>query len=308
MPATQVLSGVGRISRPNGSMLGAVKRLVLNAMRVLPDGLLINLLFLENFKRLPDFRNPRTFNEKVNWRKLYQRDERFIAFSDKIAAKGEVARLVGDRHIIRSLWTGARPEDIPFDELVPPYVIKTSHGCGGHFFVRSVANINRHEIERSLNEQLKRVPGALHREWAYRFIPPRILVEQLLALPDGSSPNDYKFFVYHGVVHFVQVDESRFGRHRMAFLDRDWTKLPFTKANPQISGEIARPEHLDLMIELAETIGREFDFARIDFYDIPSGVFFGEVTLYPAGGFGQFHPDEWDELFGRPWKIEGQGL
>ena len=101
------------------------------------------------------------------------------------------------------------------------------------------------------------------------------------------------------------MDTNRFGSHKMAYFDHMWNKLPFIKGTktPQIEENVLKPTHYDLMIELAEKIGSQFDFVRVDFYDTAEGVFFGEATFYPGGGFGRFYPAEWDEIFGRPWKI-----
>jgi len=284
-------------------LFSALKSMAHSFVRPLPDSLVIQLLFLRKFGRLPDFKNPKTFNEKINWRKLYQRDPRFIVFADKIDAKTEVSGLIGETHIVPTLWSGDDPSSIPYDSLTPPFVIKTSNGCGGHLFIRKKEDLNKEKAEAFLRKQLGSVYGTQHREWAYQRIKPRILVERMLEMPDGTIPNDVKLFVYHGKVHFFQIDTSRFGKHKMAFLDRDWNKLPFTKGHPQIDEALPKPQHYALLIELAEKIGALFDFARVDFYDLPSGVYFGEVTFYPAGGFGRFYPEEWDENFGSPWQI-----
>ncbi len=285
-------------------MLKAMTReMLFSLIRPLPDRAAIQILLVRKFKRLCDFQNPITFNEKINWRKLYQRDPRLSVFADKIAVKREIARLVGEQYVVPTLWHGERPEDIPFESLKPPYVIKTNHGWNDAVFIRSKDGIDKKKIAAKMKKALRRDHGRANRERAYRGIKPEILVEKMLQTPDGGTPNDYKFFVYHGKAHFVQVDSNRFGEHKMAFFGRDWNKLPFTKGNLQIEGDVPKPLHYDLMIELAEKIGAQFDFVRVDFYDLPEGVFFGETTFYPAAGFGRFYPDEWDEIFGRPWKI-----
>ena len=281
-----------------------IKEFVYFLLWPLPDRLAIQVLFARKFKRLCDFRSPKTFNEKLNWRKLYQRDPRFAVFADKLAVKSEVAALIGAQYVIPTLWSGERPEDIPFESLDPPYVVKTNHGWNDAVFVRAKGDLNVPQIRKKIKAALKSRHGHKNREWAYSRIKPMALVERMLQVPNGDVPEDYKFFVYHGRVHFVQKDAGRFGNHEMAFFDRDWNKLPFTKGNPQIKGDVPQPAHYDLMIELAEKIGALFDFVRVDFYDLPQGVYFGETTFYPAAGFGRFYPDEWDEAFGRPWETE----
>lgn len=272
-------------------------------LKMLPDYVAIQLMYLKNFGRLANLKNPKTFNEKVNWRKLYQHDPRFPLFADKLTAKMEVAKIISEEHIIPTLWVGEKPEDIPFETLSFPYVIKSNNGYGDNIFIRTEEDIDKEKIIWNFREQAKAPHFLLTREWGYKDIPNKIIVERMLKTPNEDTPNDYKFFVYHGIVHFVQMDAGRFGDHKMAFFDRSWEKLPFTKGSPQIEKEIPRPTHYKIMIELAEKIGALFDFVRLDFYDLPSGVFFGEATFYPAGGFGIFRPNEWDVKFGEPWII-----
>ena len=286
------------------SRIDQIKTVVRHLHHIIPDGLLVRVQHRRYLGFFPDLKNPVTFNEKLNWRKLYQRDPRFIDYSDKIKVKPIVASIIGEEYIIPTLWEGVSPDDIPFDILEPPYIIKTNHRSGSTFFITNKNDIPRVEICKALKYEMKDAYGGPKGEWAYRYIQPKILAERLLEMPDGRIPNDYKFFVYSGRVHFVQIDTARFGDHKMAFMDRNWIKLPLTKGYPQITDDIPKPCHYDLMVELAEKIGTSFDFARVDFYDIPSGVFFGEVTFYPAAGFGEFYPSEWDEIFGEPWKIK----
>jgi hypothetical protein len=246
------------------------------------------LLFFRKFRRIANFKNPKSFNEKINWRKLYQHDARIITYADKLAVKDEIAKLIGEQYVIPTLWSGDNANDIPFEILTPPYVIKTNHGCGDAVFVRNKSDVDEAAICKKITASNNKKYGVERREWAYQHIKPKILVERMLITPEGCSPDDYKFFVYDGKVHFVQYDTGRGASHEMAFFDRQWNKLPFTKGHPRIERDVPKPLHYDLMIELAERAGSQFDFVRMDFYDTPSGVFFGEATFYPAGGLGGF--------------------
>ncbi len=119
-------------------MTGIITQPVRESLRnLLPDYIAVNLLYYRVFRRLPDLKHPKTFNEKIAWRKLYQHNPLFPLFSDKLAVKAEIARLIGERHIIETLWSGDTPEAIPFDDLAPPYVVKVNHSTGGSLFVRT---------------------------------------------------------------------------------------------------------------------------------------------------------------------------
>ena len=269
----------------------------------LPDHAAVNLMYLCSFRRLPNLTHPRTLNEKIAWRKLNQHNPQFRIFADKIAVKAEIAKLIGEQHIVETLWVGSNPEDIPFDRLEPPYVIKVNHSCGGNVFIRTAQDIHRNEIVASMRRQLAFPHGHTYREWAYLGIPHKVMVERMVEMPGDDIPEDYKFFTYHGHVHFVQVDRHRFREHRQNLYDREWNPLPVKYISPPTSEPIPKPANLSQMIDLAEKIGAQFDFVRVDLYSPPQGILFGEVTFYPNGGLNAFTPNEWDTRFGEPWKI-----
>lgn len=264
-------------------------------------------MYFVKFRRFANLREPRTFNEKINWRKLHQRDPRFTLFADKVAVKDEIARLIGAEHLIPTLWIGERPEDIPFDELVPPYVLKVNHGSGGHIFIRRPEDVDREKIRAALSGLLRHSHGRAAREWAYYDIPRKIIVERMLDLFGDDDPEDYKFFVYHGRIHFVQLGFNRLVSRKKAYYDRDWNKLPIATVRINVERPIPRPANWDKMIEIAEKIGSLFDFARVDLYSVAGKVYFGETTFYPNGGYARRSPEVWDLKFGEPWKLPGPG-
>ncbi len=269
----------------------------------LPDYAAVNLVYFRCFRRLPNLRHPRTLSEKIAWRKLYQRDPLFTIFSDKLAVKGEIAKLIGAQHIIETLWVGGNAEDIPFDALKPPYAIKVNHSSGRHVFIRTAQDINRRRIVASMHEQLGRMHGRRYRQWAYLGIPHKVIVERMIQMPGGDIPEDYKFFTYHGRVHFIELDCDGFRGYRRSLYDREWNLLPVRLNYPPILEPVSKPENLGEMINLAEKVGAQFDFVRVDLYSPPQGILFGETTFYPEAGFGRFFPSNWDFIFGEPWKI-----
>jgi hypothetical protein len=267
----------------------------------------VRAMYVRAFGVEPDLATPQSFNEKINWRKLYQRDPRFTLFSDKFAVKDVVSRIVGPRCAPETLWLGSDPAALPFDRLRPPYVIKPTHGWGGHVFVRGEIGGRGPEIVEAMRRLMSINHAAKHREWGYRHIPPRVMVERMIETADGKLPNDYKFYVYHGQVHFINVDIDRYSGHWRTVHDRDWRILPVMLGHPAPAVAPARPARLAEMIAMAEAIGAAFDFVRIDLYDAPAGILFGEATFYPGAGLMAFEPAAWDRIFGAPWKIMGAG-
>jgi len=282
------------------NIVGKVYRSVMDR---LPDYVLINLTYFRTFRRLPNLRHPRTFTEKIAWRKLYQHNPQFPIFADKVAVKAEIANLIGEQHIIETLWVGDNPEDIPFDALKPPYVIKVNHSSGGNVFIRTAQDIKKDKIVASMRGQLGFSHAHRSREWGYLGIPHKVLVERMVEMPGDDVPEDYKFFAYHGRVHFIEVDYDRFKGHKRNLYDREWNLLPVKLKFPPTSKAICKPVNLGEMINLAEKIGAQFDFVRVDLYSPPQGILFGEVTFYPYSGLQRFIPKDWDNKFGEPWKI-----
>jgi TupA-like ATPgrasp len=269
----------------------------------LPDWIAVRLFYFHAFGRFPNLAKPLTFNEKIAWRKLYQPNARFKLFADKLAAKAEIARIVGEDRVIKTLWSGEDPDNIPYDTLTPPYVIKTNHGYGGHFFIYTRADIDKATIAATLREGLARSHAHHWREWGYLGISPKILIEEMLVNDNGEVQYDYKFFVYHGRVHFIQAIYSRYTGIKRNFYDRDWVPVPVEYEYPSDAGARPPPKRLSELMSVAETIGAEFDFARVDLYETSAGVKVGELTFYPVAGVGQFRPYEWDRKFGEPWVL-----
>lgn len=283
------------------ALLSVLKRTTLSNIRKIPsDRWCIILEYLIETGRWPNLRSPRGFNEKINWRKLHQRDPRFTVFTDKLTAKIEIAKIIGEKHIVPTLWSGTRPEDIPFDRLQPPYLIKTNHRSGGTLFIERGDIIDRDAIIAHVRPLLAKKYWR-RREWAYYGIAPQVFVERKLETRQGKIPEDYKFYVYHGKVHFVHVEYERCGEVAESYHDAEWRFLPITKGVPPVPGPYPRPQRLAEMIAIAERIGAQFDFVRVDLYGFDAGVFFGETTFYPAAGYSPVNPREWECTFGAPW-------
>jgi hypothetical protein len=254
--------------------------------------------------RIPNLWNPRTFNEKIQWMKLFNRDPRMPIYANKIAVKQLVAEKIGEHWIIPTLWSGDNPANIPFAKLSPPYVIKTNQGSGTNYFVYTVADIRPDEIRDVMAGRLQSNQGLYFHEWHYLAITPGILIEPILDV-HGEIPPDFRFFVFSGKVHFIQYDRATDCGYR-PFFDTNWQQQPFSFEHRRIGSvppEIPRPPHLSEMISAAEEIGGEFSFARVDLYDVPQGPKFGEVTFAPGAGHSVFNPPEIDRLFGDLWKL-----
>jgi TupA-like ATPgrasp len=250
--------------------------------------------------RLVGLRRPLTFNEKVIFQKLFNRDPRMPPLVDKVAVKPLVAAKLGQEWITPTLFAGRSLPTIEKRNWQRPYVIKPNHRSGAVLFVRPGDQLNWPATEQKCDSWVSNIYGQHKHEWAYREITPMILVEECLG--GDTSPADYKFFVFGGRVEIIQVDTGRFSTHRRSMYNRQWEKLPFSLKYPADPTNIAEPANLRCMIEAAEELGNDWDFVRVDLYEIETGPRFGEMTFYPDSGRGQFDPPKYDSVLGQMWR------
>ncbi|HRZ56526.1 MAG TPA: ATP-grasp fold amidoligase family protein [Candidatus Paceibacterota bacterium] len=254
----------------------------------------------------PWLRRPRSFEEKVNARMLFDRDPRWTTMSDKLRVRTWVAGKCGSDILIPLLWSGAKPDDIPFDVLPRQCVLKTNHGCGYTIIVNDIAQLDRSRARRQLERWLGEnfchdyVVGAA---WAYRNIQPVVMVESFIG--DGqNAPLDYKFFVFDGKVEVFKVDFDRFRDHSVLFFDRDCRACQVhEKGLRRYSGSVDLPENIGEMIDVAETLANGIDFIRVDLFSVRGRVYFGEMTCYPSGGAGPWLPESFDFMLGSKWRL-----
>jgi hypothetical protein len=254
-----------------------------------------------HFGVYPSLIRPRTFNEKVLHRMVFDRRPVLIQLQDKYAVRGYVREKIGEHVLPRLYWVTNTPADIPFEALPNQFVVKASHGSEWVCLVPDKTSVKTQELVDKCTYWLSGNYYWANREWAYKDIEPRIMVEEFISDGSGPAPIDYKFYVFGGRVHMIQVDTGRFVDHRRDLYTGSWDRLEVTTAYEPIGG-VPRPPHLDEMITCAEKLGEGLDFLRVDLYDAGK-VYFGELTLYPAAGGEEFTPEEWNRHLGGLWDL-----
>jgi hypothetical protein len=257
-----------------------------------------------------DLKNPTSFNHKINWKKVFDRNPLLILTADKYAARGYVEKILGfdeaSKILIPLYSVTEDAESIPFDELPENFVVKPNHGCKMHLFVRGDKLEQKEKIICSATKWLKMRYGLYNYEWAYRHIKPKILVEQLLETPDGSLPLDYKFYCFRGKCKLIRVSENRFtDGDSSCYFDLNWNRMPIH--NPGYNDSTSnyeKPANLTSLIAVAEKLSVEFDAVRIDLFNIDGQVYFGEFTHYDAAGLARFEPESFDFSLGANWEIQ----
>ncbi len=265
-------------------------------------------LFEERVGYKPDFENPTTFNEKINWKKINDRNPLLPITADKILVRDYILKKFGSKTaediLIPILYKSKEPELIPFSDFKTGFVVKANHGSGTNILVDNESKISKKDIIINCNQWLNESYGYDKAEWLYQRIDPKILVEKLMKDNEGNIPNDYKFYVFHGKCKYVHVDFDRFENHTRSFFDpNSWSLLPISLKFD--SGKsVKKPKRLNEMVKIAEEIGEDFDFVRVDLYEIDGSVFFSEITHYPGSGMEKFIPAEYDKIFGSKWRLD----
>jgi len=252
----------------------------------------------------PNLLRPKSFSEKIQYRKLFDRRPALVQFTDKFAVRNYVRQKLGNEVLTALYHLTDDADDIPFETLPKSFVIKPTHGCGWIEIVRDKELVNRVLLKERCSRWLSTNFLYTAGEWAYGQVTPRLIVEELLDDGDGSIPWDYKFFVFHGRVEFLSVDVDRFGVHRRNMYDRDWNRLDFGFQRAGTEHPLPRPSRLDDMIRCAEILAGDFDFLRIDLYQPGERIVFGEITATPASGLEPFWPGGTDRRIGDLWKMK----
>jgi hypothetical protein len=262
----------------------------------------VRAAYIKAHGRAPDLVRPRRFSEKMQWRKLFDLDPRYAIFCDKLATRRFIADRLGEAVLPPLLWSGA-PDEIPFDRLAPPYVLKSTHGSGHVVMVTADDVADREAMRAQGGSWLGRDHGAEYDEPGYSAVPRLLLVERAVTGPAGERPTEVRFFLFDGEIAVINTVFIEDGRVRNgAFHRPDWTRLDwhFTRF---VDRPFPPPHHFKEMARMARLLGAGFDHIRIDFYDGGERFWVGEMTLYSWSGHVTFNPDEADFALGDAWRL-----
>jgi len=271
--------------------------------RIIPEKYFIRHNYKKVFGEYPNLNNPQTFNEKLQWKKLYDRRDIYTTIADKYAVRKYIADRIGDQYLVPIYGVYDEVNKIPFDELTKPCIIKPTHLSNRVKIVRDINNLDLDEIKKECKNWLEENFYYYGKEWQYKNIEPQIIIEKLLIDDIGDLPLDYKFHCFNGNVYSIQVDIGRFRKHKRNFYDKNWNLLTYRLIYEK-GKNIRKPPNLTKMIELAQILSRDFNYIRVDLYNINKQIYFGELTETPESGFGKFFPTQMDNIWGNQLIIE----
>ncbi len=266
-----------------------------------PDKVYLKIIYRSKFGRKLDLKNPQTYNEKLQWLKLYDHKEIYTTLVDKQLVKKYVSNIIGEEYIIPTLASYNSFDEIDFGELPDKFVLKTTHDSGGVVICTDKATLDIQETKKVLTSHLKKSFFYQGREWPYKNINPKLIAEKYMVDESGYELKDYKFFCFNGTAKamFIASDRGMCNEEtKFDFYDMEFNHLPFTNGHPNSTKNIKKPKSFDKMKQLAEILSKDIPQVRVDFYDINGKIYFGEMTFFHWGGFVPFEPEFWDYEFG----------
>lgn len=272
---------------------------------LLPDKYFIKLKWYG--RRMPyklNLRKPKTYSEKLQWIKLYDRNPLYTTLVDKYRVKAYVEERIGSEHVIPLLGAWDSVDDIEWDKLPEQFVLKVNHDCGGQVICKDKSKLDIERTKEKLKIAFKKNYYFEGREWPYKNVQPKVFAEAYMEDEYGEL-RDYKFFCFDGVVKamFIATERNSGEEVKFDFFDADFNHLPFTQGHPNAPILPAKPKGFEEMKALAAKLSKGLKEVRVDFYDVNGHVYFGEFTFFHLGGIVEFHPVEWDYTFGEWIKL-----
>ncbi len=268
------------------------------SLRFLPDTWYIQLNYFAHFKRFCNLKNPSTYNEKLNWLKLYDKNPLYTRIVDKYEAKQYVAELIGDQYIIPTLGVWDNFDDIDFDALPDQFVLKCTHDSEGLVIVKDKKKLDIAAAKAKIEAALEQNFYYIGREWPYKNVKPRIIAEKYMEDHVDGELRDYKFFCFDGEPKMMFVASERASSVKFDYFDLNFAHQDIRQKYPNADKPIRKPATFIQMIELSRKLSNGFPHVRVDFYEVDGKLYFGELTFYHFSGFIPFQPEKWDRVFG----------
>ncbi|XLS28029.1 ATP-grasp fold amidoligase family protein [Flavobacteriaceae bacterium M23B6Z8] len=270
-------------------------------MKFLPPEFYVKIYYEYYTGKKLNLENPKEFNEKIQWLKVYYKPKILNTLVDKHAVKAYVKEKIGEKYLNETLAVFDKVGDVNFDALPDQFVIKGVHGCHFNLIVEDKSKMDVFKSRLKLFKWMHKnqyYRGGL--EWAYKDVKPRLLAEKYLSEMGKGAISDYKFYCFDGEPRFLQIDLERGNEaNQRCFYDVDWKKTDFNKgAVATYEGTLEKPENFEEMVTVARKLADKFPFVRVDLYNINGRIVFGEMTFYPGDGRIDFTPDRYNKIVG----------
>ncbi len=290
---------------------------LMGLLRFIPDEAFLRLMYRVRMSEKLDLDNPKTFNQKLQWLKLYDRKDIYSSLVDKYEVKKYVSSLIGDEYVVDTYGIYDKFSDIDFNRLPQSFAIKCTHDSGGLYVCRNKQEFDLELAKKKISRSLRLNYYWVGREWPYKNVIPRIMVEKYLEQNlnnnseiDKNGLIDYKFYCFNGVPKFLYISQGleKHETARIDFLSCEWERMPFSRRDYRHFEKLpARPSKLDEMKRIAEILSKGISFVRVDFYYVKNHIFFSELTLFPGSGYTKIYPEQYDACIGEMLNLDMVG-
>lgn len=263
-------------------------------LNFMPDKPYLKMVYWAETGKKLNLDNPSSYNEKLQWLKLYDRKPEYSTYVDKYEVRSYIRETIGDEYLIPLIGVYNSFEEINWDALPKQFVLKCTHGSGSNIICTDKNKLDIKIVKKKINKWMKKNWYWFGREWPYKNLKPRIIIEKYLQ----DNIIDYKFMCFHGEPKIIQVHQNRQSNHTLDFYDTNWNKTEIRRYRNVSNDILPRPKCFDEMLSIAKKLSKNEIHVRIDLFEVNGKVYFSEKTYYSASGFSLFEKDEYDELLG----------
>lgn len=259
-----------------------------NYLSFIPDETFLKMKYKLMMGTKLDLENPKTFNEKLQWLKLHDRNPEYTKMVDKYEAKEYVANIIGKEYIIPTLGVWDKFDDIDFDALPNEFVLKPTHTSGNVFICKDKSKIDYKKLKKQVNKWLKRDYYRIHREWPYKNVKPRIIAEKYMENKDHTNIKDYKFYCFNGQADYVMICTGReTGHPKFYFYNKEWNFMRnMSNDGIKLEGELEeKPLGVEKMFEIVEKLSKGIKFVRMDLYNVNEKIYFRRIYILSTSWF-----------------------
>jgi len=271
------------------------------ALTFIDDYTYVTKEFKKRYGREIDLKNPQTISEKLQWLKLFYRNNNMPICSDKYEIRNFLKKYGYDHllnEVITVLESDKEIDQLDIDSLPDKFVVKATHGSSWNLICTDKSELDWKLWKKTFKKWLTLNLYVFGREWNYKELKPKILIEKFI---DHQPLIDYKFMCFNGEPKYLQINSEDENEKYVDFYDINWQKLEiYKKTFPPTSYELEKPENFSEMKKIATDLSEEFPFVRVDFYNFKGRIIIGELTFFPGGGMSPYYPetDKYESLFG----------
>lgn len=278
--------------------------ITIKCVNILPDSIFLKLVFYSRLGYKLNLKKPKSFNEKLQWLKLYDKHPEYTKMVDKIDAKTYVASVVGDKYLIPTIGTWNTVDDIDWETLPNRFVVKSTNDSGGVVVCKDKKKLDITKAKEKLRSTGGRDYTTISKEYPYKNVPHRYIAEEYVEDESGYELKDYKIFCFDGEPKFLFVATGRQQNDtRFDFYDLEFNHLPVLNGHPNADQWPIKPKNFEEMLDVAKKLSKGLPHVRVDLYNVNGRIYFGELTFFHWSGIVPFEPVEWDYKFGEYLKL-----